>query len=241
MSRIGFGTGRSVLLLCIASSLSMATGQSPPITSTPLQPTPVDAAQQAIRQARSELFDNLFAGTGVPMESRSPHAPGPGGWVRKRDEQELPASLSTAIVVGTISGVLAYQSNDHRAIYTETTIELEQVLSDEDGVASARRTAAIVQVGGSIVLPDGRVLSHSVQGRGAPLQNGGRYAFFLSYVKQAQCYKLTKAWGLLDGKASAVSPGDLSRARKGTSLYNGMSEAEFLRALQNLPASYKAR
>jgi hypothetical protein len=221
--------------------LSAASAQSPPMVPTPLQSTPADVSQQAIRQARSALFDNIFAGKGVALESRNPLAPGPVGSIRKRDAQELPASISTAVVIGTISSILAYQSSDHRAIYTEEIIQLEKVLSDEDGIASVGGTAAVVEVGGSITLPNGRVLSHEVVGRGTPFQNGGRYAFFITYVPQAHCYKLTKAWALLDGKASAMSPGDLGRVRRGASLYNGMPESAFVDVLMTLQASYQAK
>jgi hypothetical protein len=134
---------------------SIVSAQSPPMVPTPLQTTPADASQQTIRQARSAIFDNRFAGGGPPMESQSALAPGPVTSIPSRDAQELPASSSTEILPGTISGILACESNNHRAIYTETTLQIEQVLSDENNIAVAGGSAAVVQAGGSIMLPNG--------------------------------------------------------------------------------------
>jgi hypothetical protein len=141
--------------------------------------------------------------------------------------------------VGRIIAVQAYQSNDHTAIYTESTVQVEQVIDQQGSAATTGGTIAIDQPGGSLTLPSGRVISHSTTGMGNALANGGRYAFFLVYVPKAQCYKLTKAWGLNNGVAVALSQDDVARARNKTSQYNGMPEAPFIGALKSLKASYK--
>jgi hypothetical protein len=151
----------------------------------------------------------------------------------------LPATFADTIVVGKIKTAQAYLSNDHTAIYTESTIEVEQVPSQQSSHAVVGATILLEQVGGSLMLPNGRVLNHLSHGLGEPFQVGGRYAFFLTYVPTAQCYRLVKAWWLNAGVAQAVSTEDLGLAHNGASQYNGVPESTFIGILKTLQASYK--
>ena len=113
------------------------------------------------------------------------------------------------------------------------------MLSQQGDHAAAGGSLVFEQVGGSIALPNGRTITHVSQGLGQPLQQGERYALFLTYVPAAQCYKLAKGWWLNAGKATAISSDDLARARNGTSQFNGMAETAFISILKTLQASYK--
>jgi hypothetical protein len=86
-------------------------------------------------------------------------------------------------------------------------------------------------------MPGGRILGHVSSGLGVPLQKGQNYVLFLTFVPNAQCYKLTKGWLLQNGKANAMSSDDLARVRNGTSQYDGMAEDQFIGALKLLRAS----
>jgi hypothetical protein len=231
------------VVVAMAIAAATAAGQSPPPGPTPAQPQPTDPDQQQLRQSRSALWDNMFGGPGhmsaAAIESVDPRTPPPVTSVQKMTVGELPANYANTILVGRITAVQAYQSNDHRAIYTESTVQAEQVIDQQGSAATAGGTIAIDQPGGSITLSGGRVISHSTSGMGNALANGGRYAFFLVYVPKAQCYELTNAWGLNNGVAVALSPDDLARARNNASQYNGMPEAAFIGALKTLKASYK--
>ena len=218
--------------------------QSPSMKPTPSQPEATDAAQQQIRLARGALFDNLFGGAGTsaaakPLEATDPSTPPRLTTYQIRPVGELPAAFSDSIVVGRITAAQAYLSNDHTAIYTETTIQVEQVPSQQGNHAVAGATIVLEQAGGSLELPSGRVLNHLSHGLGEPFQVGQRYAFFLTYVRSVQCYRLVKAWWLKAGVAQAVSTEDLGLARNGTSQYNGLPESTFVGVLKTLRASYR--
>ena len=191
---------------------------------TPPEPEPTDVAQQQLRRSRGALFDNLFGppgySTAQPLENSDPKAPPPLTTHQVRPVGELPAAFADSIIIGQIKAVQAYQSNNHTAIYTESTIWVERVLSQQGNHAVAGGNIVFDQVGGSIALPGGRVLSHLSLGLGAPFQLGERYAFSLTYVPSAQCYQLTKAWWLTAGKAQAISSEDMALVRNGTSQYN---------------------
>ena len=221
-----------------------ANAQSPAMKPTPLQPAPADTAQQQLRQARSAQFDDWFQVGGVPgtpLEARDPRTPPSVTTHHILFIDELPAAFADTIIVGRIIGVQSYQSNDHRAIYTESTVAVEQVMSQQGNQAAVGKSIVFDQDGGSIELPGGRVLTNISYGLGVPLQLGERYAMFLTYVPKAQCYKLTKGWWLSGGKAVAMSPDDVGRARDGTSLYDGFPESKLIDALKMLQASYKER
>jgi hypothetical protein len=152
---------------------------------------------------------------------------------------ELPAAFSDTILVGRLKAAQAYLSNDHTAIYTESTIGVEQIFSQQAAHAVVGEDIALDQVGGSIELPGGRVIKHLSVGLGEHLQVGERYAFFLAYVPSGQCYQLTKAWWLNAGKVQAVSAEDIGLAANGRSQYQGLPESTFLGFLTSLKASYK--
>ncbi len=225
----------------LASALS---AQSPPMKPTPSQPAPTNVAEQQLRSARGALFDNLFGGNGTsaaakPLEASDPRMPPPSTTHHIMLVGELPAAFADTIVVGRISAVQAYQSNDHTAIYTETTIQVEQVPSQQGNHALVGGSIVIDQVGGSIELPSGRVLTHLSEGLGDPLQSGERYAFFLTYLPSGQCYRPVKAWWLNGGRAQAVSAEDLARVANGSSQYQGIPESTFINILKTLQAFYK--
>ncbi|SPF41782.1 exported hypothetical protein [Candidatus Sulfopaludibacter sp. SbA4] len=235
---------RSITACWILLALgTAASAQSPSMTPTRLQPQPTDPAQQQLRQARSALFDNLFGVAphygAAPIENDSPASPPRFTTAQQLIVPELPAAFADTIIVGRITNIQAYESNDQRAIYTESTVQVEQVMSQEAANAVAGGSIVFEQTGGGLLLPSGRVLTHLSNGLGTPFQQGGRYAFFLTHVTKAQCYRVTKAWWLNDGTATAMSPDDLGRARNGASQYNGLPESTFINILKSLQASYK--
>jgi hypothetical protein len=227
-------------VVLVGSALS---AQSPSMKPTPSQPRPTDTFQQQLRRSRGALFDDTFGGNGTsaaakPLEANDPRAPAPVTISHVRPVGELPSAFSDAIIVGRLKAIQAYQSNDHTAIYTENTIEVEQIPSQQGKHAVVGGTIVVVQVGGSIELSDGRVISHRSEALGQPFQQGERYAFFLTYVPSADCYRLTKAWWLNAGKAQAISNEDLALVANRASQYQGIPESTFIGILNALQASY---
>jgi hypothetical protein len=153
------------------------------------------------------------------------HNPAPKG--------ELPQNLADTIIIGKIAGVQAYLSKNRGAIYTESTIAIEEVISSKRDLASVS-SIVLLQDGGAIRLSNGSVFTQTVHGPGSELQQGGEYLFFLHYLKSLTGYGCSKAWSLTGG---AVSSDDLARAANHTSTYQGMSVSEFLPLARALKAS----
>jgi hypothetical protein len=153
--------------------------------------------------------------------------------------RELPGNLADVILIGQITRIQAFLSNNHGSIYTENTIQVEQVFDQtaQAGQVKPGATITLLQDGGALQLPNGRVLKVVFNNGGNQLQLHGRYVFFLVYFRGGDFYGCPNAWQLTGGKAVAVSSQDLARARVGNSTYNGMGEAEFIAAVEKIKAS----
>jgi hypothetical protein len=174
------------------------------------------------------------------LEDRDPNAPSDviSGIVPSIDE--LLGDRAEVIIIGQITGIQAFLSNNHGTIYTENTIRVEQVIDQTvymSGPAKPGATITLLQNGGALQLPNGRVLK-VLYNAGNELQLHGRYAFFLVYLPGVDAYGCPKAWQLTGGKAVAVSSQDLTRVATRKSAYNGMGEGEFISHLEKVKASW---
>jgi hypothetical protein len=206
--------------------------------STPQSPQ-LDAASPSMRAVRGTYFDRLGAGDGR-LEDQDPNAPTAAIMGTPPPMGEFPGDRADVILVGSITGVQAFQSNNHAIIYTESTIRIEQVIDQttQAGQVKPGGTITLTDLGGALQLPNSRVIKTVVRGGGNELQPHGRYVFFLRYMKPLDAYGCTKAWQLTGGKAAAVASDDLARVAAGRSTYHGMDEASFIGALMRVKASY---
>jgi hypothetical protein len=202
--------------------------------------TDPEAAQ--VRAARAGYFDRLANPQQDMFENSDPNLPAPVIFHQPGPKTELPADASDLIVLGRITDARSYLSSSHRLIYTESTVRVETVVSQTSHSGSqvtGGQNIVIVQDGGAIQLPGGRVVKQIAIGSGNALEEGQRYLFFLIYVPEAQAYGCFKAWWLANGRVTAVSADDLARVATHTSTFDGMNEAEFLIRIQGLKASRK--
>src|SRR5262245_37222269 len=123
----------NMAMFLLGSSLSYS--QSASLVSTQAVSPPTNAAEQKIRGARDAYFDDFGSGDHVKLEDQDPSAPVPIIVHHPGPKDELPADLSDIIVHGTIINSQAFQSGNHEAIYTETTVSIERVDSVAQGQA----------------------------------------------------------------------------------------------------------
>ncbi len=225
-----------LLALLPVFAASNALAQAPSLTPTKELSSALDSTATAIRAARASYFDKFTSPDGVALENRDPRARAATIFHSPPPKSELPQNPADTIIVGKISGIQAYLSNNRGAIYTESTIAIEEVISSQRSLAPAS-SLLIVQDGGSIQLASGAVLEQPVQGSGNELRNTGEYLFFLRYISSLQAYGCTKAWALVNGAAVAVSADDLARVANHVSRYQGMPAAAFLAVARKLVAS----
>lgn len=109
----------------------------------------------------------------------------------------IPTKQSDAVIVGEINDAHAYLSNDKTGVYSEFTIQVEQVLK---APVSVNPTSVVVErVGGAVRFPSGRVIRYEVYNQGMP-RIGGRYLLFLRYNSDGDDFSVLTGYELRNGR-----------------------------------------
>jgi hypothetical protein len=109
-------------------------------------------------------------------------------------------------------------------------VHVERVLKDKPAVVTG--DIAIDMLGGAIRLPNGKIAKQFPAPADSDIQVGRRYVLFLTYFETTRDFRVVKAWELTGGHAQNVAKTDVKDVLAGKSKYHGMSEAEFLHAVQ---------
>ena len=147
---------------------------------------------------------------------------------------QIPLKEGALAFVGSVTKVQPYLSLDRTHIYTENTIQIEELFKSPEGFRlPSDRTLIVDQFGGTMRLLSGPVIydGSRIDFMGQTYV-GGRYVFFLLRVHEGRDLGIVKAYELRDGKVFKLTedgtPGKtlLSRTRnKADSLSD---EQEFL-------------
>lgn len=202
-------------------------------------PEPADLEQRAKRRAKSKTYNSKAV------------------WRRDRTlnvdlaairnewdlglESNLPASQSSAVVVGRVVEAAAHLSEDRSTVYSEFMVRVEEVLKN-DGAEPVTSGVEVIteRLGGRVRVPSGRVGSFYVSGQGVP-EAGKRYLFFLGYNwREAANMEVgdtsERSRHILTGyelRGGKVFPLDVSGAKNFTE-HGGKDEAAFLDEVRRL-------
>ena len=138
----------------------------------------------------------------------------------------LPTAESNAVVLGKVVAASAYLSNDKSNVYSEFTIQVEEIFKDESGSLNLSGTVVALREGGRVQLPDGRIL-YVMSDQGLPRKEW-RYVFFLKYNSSANDYNIITGYLLNQGIVSLLDEVDLGRF----STYKNMDEQNFLNTVK---------
>ncbi len=111
----------------------------------------------------------------------------------------LPVHDSEYIVVVSLDGEQAHASSDRVSIYTEYSGFVREVIKAPAQSVVIGSQIAVLRAGGKLILPNGRVVQHTVGGQGGPFVRGETYLLFLHFMNDAEAYTVTEAWQLRDG------------------------------------------
>ena len=151
----------------------------------------------------------------------------------RREDFQLPVSESDTILLGSVSKVQPYLSEDGTNLYTEYTVSVEDVFKDSASLFPKKDSViALFRMGGSLRLPSGAVVRTDVHGLGDPPVTGHRYVCFLRYDALGYWFRIDKLWELRNGVAAPMDPFDQGLAQAGRSRFTGMDEATFLSAVR---------
>jgi hypothetical protein len=192
---------------------------------------PIDAApeesdpwKQALRANKNRRYNHE---PGEPLMNQ------PDGQIYGRVDEvspppPIPASASDFIIVGTIIKAQPYLDERERSIYSEFTIEVEEVIKNNTPTPLTPNNSIVAdRVGGALRLPNGRVLRYVVSGAGALPASGGRYLLFLKRIHEEQDLSILAGYELSGG---LVSPLEDIPDRKP---YVGAKETDFLRVVRD--------
>lgn len=119
----------------------------------------------------------------------------------------IPLKESALALVGRVTKVQLYLSADRTHIYTETTIQIEELFKSPESFSfPPDRTLITDQIGGSMRMASGRVIHDgSVVDFIGKTYTEGRYVFFLRQVHEGKDLAILSAYELRDGKVFKLS------------------------------------
>lgn len=185
---------------------------------------PTDPREREARRARNSIYDKRGPKT---FDELRPDTTERGlvshFWVNM---PALPTAQSDAVVLGRVIEARGFVSNDKTGSYSEFTVELEDVLKDDDARSLEAQTSVLTERAGATVrLPSGREIVDTIDDQGTP-GVGGRYVLFLKYNDQGKIYHILTGYELNDRQVTPLDPVGRFAA------YKNADEYDFLRAVR---------
>ncbi|MFZ0064292.1 MAG: hypothetical protein WAL47_19845 [Pyrinomonadaceae bacterium] len=132
-----------------------------------------------------------------------------------KDLSALPFPQSDVVIIGGVTDAKAHLSNDKTGIYSEFSVQVEEVISNAaQAPVNAGNMLALERFGGAVRFPSGVIQKYETIGQGMP-SAGQRYLFFLKHIDEAN-YKIVTGYQL-DGQV--VSPLDGTVVEQGNGVY----------------------
>ena len=236
--------GASSLVVLVATVLSLAilagdtrdsrSQQPPQDIDTSLFPTaeygvtPGDAKERARWQTKSKKYNKKYTGRISEANDRI--------FTIVDWDVGLPAfpvARSAAIVTGEITEARAYLSENGSNIYSEFSIQVDEILKNDSlDPITAGVPLFVEREGGRVRFPSGKIVTARVVHQDMP-RPGRRYVFFLMRTdlngNNAEGFYLLTAYELRDGH---VFPLDQVSEKHPINQYKGKAEEEFLTELR---------
>jgi hypothetical protein len=234
----GFGFTRQQALSSVAASGSISeealrAEQTRTYDVSDEAPEPSDADESARREAKNRFYNR----GGADLTKMSPDLQifetGCGPL-----EPLLPTAYTPVILIGTVTRLQSFLSQDKSSIYTEYAIHVEKYLKkDTDVLPTVDGSLIVDRPGGVLRLRNGQVLHYHSSGTGMarPLRVGERLVLFLMRIYEGTVLRLGRGFLLQDGKAYALwqSEGEMPLIGEIPKVDKKLSqEGEFLKALR---------
>jgi hypothetical protein len=222
--------------------VSMATGQVAPQSTPDLSsakaanawmriPTPYLARVANItpltRAKRDQFWDNVAGPVPLTPESALSTAVSDGVWLA--NEPEILEVPNRAVLTGTFVSYRSILTASGRAIYTDITFRVHQVLQDHGGHALPGSDITLSITGGT---QSGQIISYLTQPRSPFLQPTRSYLLVLSYEEPGDFYTLAGNWDISDGTARPNTIRLRMKSDEGHSSLSGLTNDELIRILK---------
>lgn len=201
---------------------STSTNQnSEQVETVDIAPEPTNGQERAQRRTKNRRYNRNGARarrlTQLPPERAAGH-------IEEAQWSPLPVAESDFIVLGTVARVQPYLSEDESSIYTEFTVNIEEVLkNDNQQSLYAGNSVVVDRQGGSLRMPDGRVVRYEVSGIGRTPRAGRRYVLFLKRINEGEDLSIIVSYELRGNRVFSL---------RGHTPYEGDSEEAFMNELR---------
>lgn len=149
------------------------------------------------------------------------------------DLPALPTAKSAAVIVGEVTRAQAQLSDDETNIYSEFTVQITEVLKNDNHSSLGMGNSVVVErSGGRVRLPSGKVIVSRTYKQDLP-KTGKCYVLFLTQ-DEAEDYHILTGYELRDGK---VFPLDKLGRGHPITAYTGTSQISFFTDLSKILAN----
>ncbi len=153
----------------------------------------------SIREARSRMFDTPGATPLIAHDLLDYSRPSGGGADFSVTRDPIPTKMSDVVAIVQIASTQPFLSSDKAMVYSELYGTVIETLVDKQHLAKDS-SVVIIERGGTLQLPSGKVLTAMPYGGTNPLRIGTRYLLFLQYKSSAEAYVTLRAWSLAGTK-----------------------------------------
>ena len=128
---------------------------------------------------------------------------------------QLPAAQSDVVVIGQILDAQAYTSGDKNGVYSEFTLQVNEILKkDGEWVATPDAVITVERQGGRVRYPSGRTEWYRISLQEMPLVNH-RYVLFLKRI-DSDSFSILTGYELREGRVYGLDSASQFRALGGT-------------------------
>jgi hypothetical protein len=165
---------------------------------------PKDPAERALRAKIGCRFSRGARSLPLDQEPQPPGAPSPAPVrVDRVLTPPLPVAFSAVVAFGQVVSVQTFLSENKTAIYRESTFRVDEPLKSPGSTLKVGDLLTIINEGGSLILPNGQIVTYPVRGDGSPLVRGREYVLFLHENSDIARFRIVTAWEL---RAKQVLP-----------------------------------
>ncbi len=180
--------------------------------------------QDIARRARRQLAGKRYENGGGLVESTIPIAEDEERMLINDEYLSVPAipvNESELIVIGQVLGAAAHLSNNKKNVYSEFTVQIDEILRDTTGNAKKEGFVTLDREGGFVKYRKGLRRLHRIGGLLMP-QVGGKYILFLKNREKGPNYEIINGYELRDGGVRNLTGSIESRS------YSGINQAILL-------------
>jgi len=228
------------LVTIVSTSASLlAFGWQDTIARSPILTPASDHVPPDVRAARNNIFAPLVQNSPSLLERWSPSKPPRVTIVDAHALPELPVDISEVIVIGTVTSITPWLTPGNKGLYSEYSVAANSAVLMNRSNWRQDTMLDVLQMGGSVYIPNLGAVTHQVKGVGDQIQTGRTYVLFLIYTPTANSFAFVKAWDVTVGQAQAVRDDDLLRVKHGTSTVQGLPLQNLVAKIQALVAAAK--